>query len=117
MRFIHTIKFALRCIAGFFVREKNGQLQLAAAMVAVGLGFGLHISAIEWSIVLICIASVFAFEMINSALEKLCDLVSDSYHPQIKIIKDFAAGAVLLTAVASLIIGIIIFLNKLISLF
>jgi diacylglycerol kinase len=63
-----------------------------------------------------CIASVLSFEMINSAIEKICNLVHPTYHPAIKTIKDMAAGAVLFVSVISSIIGAIIFLPKILQL-
>jgi diacylglycerol kinase len=52
--------------------------------------------------------------MINTAIEKLCDVVHKDFHPQIKIIKDMAAGAVLIAAISSLITGVVIFVPKII---
>ena len=116
MRFFQSVSNALNGIHNFCLREKNGQLQIIIAVIAVGFGFVLHISAMEWVVIILCIATVLSLEMINSSLEKLSDLVQPHYDPQIKIIKDVAAGAVLITAVASLIIGLIIFGNKIIAL-
>ncbi|PWU03879.1 MAG: diacylglycerol kinase [Bacteroidetes bacterium] len=116
MRFIRSVKYALNGIHNFCLRERNGQLQIIIAVIAVGFGFVLHISAMEWIVIILCIAAVLSLEMINSSIEKLSDMVKPGFDPQIKIIKDTAAGAVLIAAVASLIIGIIIFGNKIISL-
>ena len=70
----------------------------------------------EWLVVVLCITVVLTLEMINTAIEKLCDVVQPDYHPQIKIIKDIAAGAVLIAALGSIIIGAIIFVPKIIAL-
>lgn len=72
----------------------------------------LHVSVYEWIVLLGCIATVLAFEMINSAIEKLCNLVHPAYHPAVKVIKDISAGAVLWVSVFSGVIGVIIFLPK-----
>ena len=117
MRFIRSVRNALRGIHNFCLREKNGQLQIMIAVIVIGFGFVLHISAVEWMLIIMCIAAVLSLEMINSSIEKLADRVNSEFDPQIKIIKDIAAGAVLIAAVASLIIGIIIFWNKFIALF
>lgn len=82
------------------------------AIVVVLLSWGLKISAAEWMVVLGCIATVLSFEMINSSIEKLCNLVHPTYHPAVKTIKDMSAGAVLFVAALSAIIGAIIFLPK-----
>ncbi|MEO5908506.1 MAG: diacylglycerol kinase family protein, partial [Ginsengibacter sp.] len=65
----------------------------------------------------ICFATVLSFEIINSAIEKLCDLVCPDFNLTIKKVKDMSASAVLLSAILSFIIGCIIFLPKIIELF
>ncbi len=96
----------------FFRHERNGRIQLGLAILVIGLGWFLDISVAEWMVVLGCIATVLSFEMINSAIEKLCNLVHPKYHPAVKTIKDISAGAVLFAAVFSAVIGSIIFIPK-----
>jgi len=81
------------------------------------LAWWLYVSASEWIILLACIATVLSFEMINSAIEKVCNLVHPEYHAAVKVIKDIAAGAVLWVSVFSGIIGFIIFLPKIVYFF
>ena len=107
---------AWKGIQHFFLHDRNGRIHLGAAIAAVLAGFILKVAAIEWVVLLICIAAVITLEMINAAIEKLCDLVHKDYHPTIKIIKDISAGAVMLAAVISVVIGTIIFLPKIIEL-
>lgn len=73
-----------------------------------------HISATEWLFVTGCCMLVLTMELLNTAIENLCDLVSGEYHPLIKIIKDVSAAAVLVTAAGSVVTGSIIFLPKII---
>ena len=75
-------------------------------------GFYFHISPAEWTITGASIAIVLSAEMLNTAIEKLCDLVQPEVHPQIKIIKDLAAAAVLWLSIGSAIAGLVIFLPK-----
>ena len=77
----------------------------------------LKVDTIEWTILILCMILVLSLEMINSAIEKICDLIQPNQHPQIKIIKDVAAGAVLLASIGAAIIGAIILLPKLHILF
>lgn len=112
MKLIKAFGYAFQGLFIFFSRDSNGKLELCFAVIAIATGFILHISALEWVAVLLCIAMVLSLEMFNAAIEKLCDIVEPNFHPAIKIIKDIAAGAVLLSAVVSLIIGLIIFLPK-----
>ena len=97
----------------FFQNERNGKIQLAIAAVAIAAAALLGISSAEWLAVLVCVAMVIGLEMLNSALEQLCDKVESGYHPVIKTVKDVAAGAVLFTSIISVAIGVIIFLPKL----
>jgi diacylglycerol kinase len=80
-------------------------------------GFFFNLDQTEWILILICFAIVLSFEIINSAIEKLCDLVCPDFNLTIKKVKDMAASAVLLSAIISFIIGCIIFLPKIKMLF
>jgi len=107
-----TFTNAFNGIKYFFKTERNGKIQAAVSIVIVIAGLYLHLSAFEWIITFLCISIVLALEMLNSALEYLCNLVHSEYHPLIKIIKDVAAGAVLFASIVSSIVGLIIFLPK-----
>ena len=109
---VQAFGYAFRGLGSFFSKEKNGRVQLAIGIVTVILSFMLSISIKEWIAILLCIGLVLSLEMINSALEKLCDLVHPSFHPSVKIIKDISAGAVLWASLISAIIGLLIFLPK-----
>lgn len=100
----------------FFVTERNGKIHIIITLLVLAAGLVFKISALEWILILLCIAIVIALEMLNSALEKLCDMVQPDYHYVIKIIKDVSAAAVLWTAIISVIIGLIIFIPKAINL-
>jgi diacylglycerol kinase len=78
-------------------------------------GSVLKISLHEWIWLTGCIATVLSFEMMNTAIEKTCDLLHPAIHPTIKVIKDVAAAAVLVVAAGSVIIGAIIFLPKILN--
>ena len=81
------------------------------AMTAVTLaGFVLGITRTEWTVVILCFGVVIAAELFNTAIERLVDLVSPERHPVAGQVKDIAAGAVLVCAVAAAIIGLIIFI-------
>ena len=92
--------------------EPNALIHLIAAIAVIVLGLFFKINLTEWAIIIICIASVIGAELFNSALEVLCDYVQPDKHQSIKKVKDLAAGAVLVFALASLIIGLIIFIPK-----
>ena len=112
LKFLKGFVYAFTGLVIFFRHERNGRIQLLVAVVVVLLGLGLQVSPGEWIVLLGCIATVLSLEMINSAIEKICNLVHPTYHPAIKTIKDMAAGAVLFFSFFSAIIGAIIFLPK-----
>lgn len=93
--------------------EHNGRVHLFATIVAIALSFYLKISGLEWIAILSVISAVFVAEILNSAIEKLADLVSPDYHPKIKIVKDLAAAAVLVSAFLAIAVGFIVFVPKL----
>ncbi len=111
-----TFTAAFNGIVYFFKTERNGKIQAAVAVCILLAATYLRISSSEWIIVLLCIAGVIGLEMINTALEHLCNHVHKDYHPSIKIIKDIAAAAVLFVAVISVIAGLIIFVPKILPL-
>ncbi|WP_029275753.1 diacylglycerol kinase family protein [Pedobacter borealis] len=110
---IRSFKYAFNGLKLFFVNDHNGRVHLFAAIIAIGLSFYLKISNLEWIAILSVISAVFVAEILNSALEKLADVVSPDYHPKIKVIKDLAAAAVLVAAFLSVVVGAIIFIPKL----
>jgi len=96
----------------FFLFERNGQIEISVTACTIAFALWIGVSVNEWITILFCIAIVLAFEMMNSALEKLCNVVQEDYHPVIKIIKDMAAAAVLWCSIISVLIAAIIFLPK-----
>ena len=112
-RFIHSFGFAFNGIKRCLPGGTNFKIQLLLGALILIAGFFFSISITEWLIIFLCCIIVLTLEMINTAIEKICDLISTDFHPQIKIIKDVAAGAVLISAIGSAIVGLIIFLPKL----
>ena len=109
---IKSFGYAIQGIVVFFKTQYNAWIHLLAALVACVLGFVLKISTVEWCWIVFAIALVLVAEMLNTALEFLTDLVSPSVHPLAKKVKDVAAGAVLVAAITSLVIGALIFIPK-----
>jgi diacylglycerol kinase len=96
-------------------RQRNMRVHLVAALAAVVAGLVLKISALGWACVLLAIGLVLTAEMLNTVVEALVDLYTDEYHPLAKIAKDTAAGAVLVSSLAALGVGLAVFLPRLIS--
>lgn len=114
--FFHSVRVAISGLCLFFSKERNGRIQLIIAGATIVISALIGLSKTEWQIILFCIALVLISEMMNSAIEKVCNLISEAYHPGIKVIKDISAGAVLLACLISAVIGGIIFLPKIILL-
>ena len=110
--FFASFKYAFAGIFYAIRNERNFKVQLFAAVFIITVAYILKVNNLEWAILLICIALVLSLELINSAIEKICDLVHPEQNSKIKIIKDVAAGAVLLSAFIAAIIGAIILLPK-----
>jgi len=114
---ILSFRYAFQGIETLFRETPNAVLQLIAAAVAVIMGFLFHISRGEWLALIIVIGGVLAMEALNSALEVLSDYAcKKEIHPSIRKVKDLTAAAVLIAAMVSLVVGIIIFLPKIILL-
>lgn len=112
MRVLKSFVFAFNGLKDCFLHEKNFQVQFLISIIVLAAGFFFSLSRIEWIIILLCFAVVLSFEIINSAIEKLCDLVCPTFNLTIKKVKDMSASAVLFAAIISFIIGCIIFLPK-----
>lgn len=113
--FYNSLKNALNGIKNVFSDGRNIRIQICFAIVAIVLGVVLKISLIEFLILILTIFFVLVSEFINTALENLADLYTTEYNEKVKNIKDIAAGTVTLSAVASIIVGIIIFLPKILN--
>ncbi len=110
-------KHALNGIAHVFKNEQNFKIHFLTAIFVIAAGIFFKIDQTEWLIIIIAITSVITLELLNSAIEYLCNFLSPDYSDKIKNIKDASAGAVLISAIGAFIIGLVIFLPKFILLF
>ena len=115
LRFLRSFRFAGRGILAAFSSENNCRIQVAIAVVVVGLSFYLRLSPLEWAVVVICIGLVVGLEMVNSAIEKTCDRITREQDDYVRYIKDMAAGAVLWVSICSAVAGAVIFIPKIIQ--
>jgi diacylglycerol kinase len=98
-----------------FKNERNFRIDLIMTFIVVLAGIAFEISYTDWIALSLVISMVFVAETINSAIEALCDTVSLDYKVNIKYAKDVSAGAVLVTALVSVITGLIIFMPYVIA--
>lgn len=115
--FVKSLVVALTGIVHFVTKERNAKIQLAAAVISILFSIAFKISTTEWLFVILSIVLVFIAEIINTSIEKLCDLYTKEFHPDIKFIKDISAGAVLIAALFSMVTAGVIFLPKIFILF
>jgi len=116
-RLIDSFKYAFNGFQSAWKSEQNLRIHTFSAIVIIFLSIYLNISAIEWMFVLLVIGGMFSLELMNTAIERTVDLVTKEFHPIAKQAKDIAASAVLLFSIISILIGMIIFLPKIVSLF
>lgn len=108
--------YAFKGIDDVIEHEPNMKIHVVVAILVVIMGFILKVSTIEWIILVLLIGAVLAAETINTTIENLVDMYTKEYDEKAKIVKDTAAGTVLILAITSAIIGLIIFVPKIIYL-
>ena len=112
-----SFHYALQGLLSAVRSERNMRIHIAAAMLVIAAGIFFKVSQTEWMILLMCIGFVISLELMNTALEHVCNAAVPQFHPFIRHAKDIAAAAVLVAAIASAITGGIIFIPKIIVLF
>lgn len=118
-KFLKGFVYAYQGIKDAF-RERNMRIHGIAAVTVLLLGIYFQIEYFEWAIVIILMAMVMAAEMVNTAIEDVCNTLRDTLHVPYKgtkVARDLAAGAVLVTAIASAIIGLMMFGPRIILIF
>jgi diacylglycerol kinase (ATP) len=112
---IKSFKHAFDGLKVFYLTEQNSWIHTLFALLAIVIGFVIKISITEWLFVIFAIGSVFLAEIFNSAIEHLANAFTQEQNQKIKIVKDLAAGAVLITAFTAIVIAVVIFIPKIIS--
>lgn len=105
--------YAFKGIYYLFRHEAHALIHLCAAIGVIIAGFLFRINAMEWCVISLCIGGMFMAEGFNTAIEKLADKITREKDPLIGIAKDVAAGAVLFFAIATMVVGAVIFIPKL----
>jgi diacylglycerol kinase len=109
MKFLNSFRYAWNGLAMAFKEQLNIKIHLIIAVLVIVAGFYFNVTITEWCILIFAIALVISLELINTAIENLVDLVTLERKPLAGKIKDIAAAAVLVSAIASAVVGIIIF--------
>ena len=114
---ILSFQYAFEGIKESLKEEPNLKFHFLAGFLVIVLGWILQLSKIEWSIILILIGLVISVELTNTAVEAVVDSFVDREHPRAKLAKDISAGAVLVVATTSVLVGTTIFLPHIWTLF
>lgn len=107
-----SITHALRGLRLFLVTTPNVWIHLSAAAAVVLAGFYFQVSLFEWLVLILAMGLVFVAEAFNTAIEIDINLTSPEFHPYARDTKDVAAGAVLLSALVAALVGLVVFLPK-----
>ena len=116
-KLINSFKYAFKGIGSSLKSERNMKIHFAMMALVIIAGILLNISMWEWIICFILFGLVISLEMVNTAIEIVVDMVSPEYNLKAGHVKDIAAGAVLVNAIVAFIVGLLIFLPKIIKLF
>ena len=116
-KLIKSFKYAFEGILTGIKEEQNMKIHISIMILVIIFGILFKISKIEWIICSALFGLVISMEMINTAIENTVDLITKEKSEQAKIAKDVAAGAVLVSAIASAIIGLMIFLPRILAIF
>lgn len=109
-----SFRYAWEGVSYAFRTQRNFRIHLVIGSVALGLGLGLRLSAVELAVISLTCGAVLTMELINTALESVVDLtVQQSYHDLAKIAKDCAAAAVLISAIIALTVAVCLLLPPL----
>jgi diacylglycerol kinase (ATP) len=109
---LKSTKYALKGAITLLKTEASIQVQFFISIITICAGIYFNISATEWMFQILSIGLVISIEGANTAIEAIADFIHPEYHKKIGLIKDVAAGAVFIAATAAIIIGLIIYIPK-----
>lgn len=112
---IKSFRFAVSGLIDILKTQRNARIIFILGAIAIILGIHFKISTVEFMIIILTIGMVFMAEIFNTMVEETHNLFSEDFDPKIKMIKDMAAGAVLVSAIISLVVGYFIFIKRLLQ--
>jgi diacylglycerol kinase len=105
---IQSFQYAFSGIWYTLKTQRNAQIHLGIALIIAALGLTLNLTLTEWAILALTMGFVIAVEMLNTVAESTMDQITTEFNPQVKVVKDVAAGAVLVAALTALVVGLLI---------
>lgn len=116
-RFFKSFGYGFKGFVSAIKTEQNLLIELVIAIIVIISGIFLKLTTVEWAIIVLTIGLVIFAELINTSIEYTVDMAMPEMHPLAKISKDVSAAAVLFASFISIVIGLLIFLPKIIDLF
>jgi diacylglycerol kinase len=113
---LKSVRHALRGLAVMIRSQHNAWVHAVATAVVISAGLYFELQVLEWQVLILAMVAVWVSESLNTAFEFICDVASPEFHPLVEKGKDVAAGAVLLSALGAVVIGVMIFGPKLLGL-
>ena len=107
-KLLHSFRYAFSGLWYALRTQRNARIHLSATVAVTAIGLWLRLKALEWAALTLTIALVFFAEMLNTVVEVVIDMITAEYHPLAKVAKDVSAGAVLMTAIAAVVVGLFI---------
>jgi diacylglycerol kinase (ATP) len=109
---IKSINYAFRGAILLIKTEASIQIQFVIAILVTIAGFYFNLNNTEWIVQILAICIIMSVEGLNTAIEKIADFIHPEHHSKIGFIKDISAGAVFISAISGIVIGLIIYLPK-----
>jgi len=114
-RFLKSFKYSLQGLKYAYMNEQSMFIHTIVTILAIIMGLVFKISSLEWIITISLLSLTASLELLNTAIEALCDMITKEYHPLAKIAKDTGSAAVFLTSMVGLVAALIIYVPKIIE--
>ncbi len=114
-KLINSFKYAFTGIATSFKTEQNMKIHILVMILVIIAGIVLKVSLLDWVILVIMFSLVISAELFNTVIETVVDMITMEKNEKAKVAKDISAGAVLVLAIGSIIVGFIIFIPKILN--
>jgi diacylglycerol kinase len=105
---LQSFQYAFSGIWYTLKTQRNAQIHVAVALFIIVLGLFVKLNLTEWAILALTTGFVISMELLNTATESAMDYVASEFHPQVKVVKDVAAGGVLIAALTAVVVGLLI---------
>jgi len=112
-----TIKNSINGIKSYAMEGKSIVIFLLGVLAEVLMGFSYKINGLEWILIICILGIILSIELINTAIENVCDAITKEYNPLIKIAKDCGSAATFIIFIVAILLNVIIFLPKIVALF